>query len=49
MADTAKKIRSDFIRVQEAIVARFTVDDFVRVLPAGTSHVTELVQKKDEQ
>ncbi|TBR07088.1 MAG: fibronectin-binding domain-containing protein [Candidatus Nitrosotenuis sp.] len=49
MADTAKKIRSDFVRVQEDIVARFTVDDFVRVLPAGTSHVTEVVQKKDEQ
>lgn len=41
MADVAKRLRTDFIRLQEGIAKHFTVDDFVRVLPAGTSQVIE--------
>lgn len=48
MPDVAKKLRADFIRIQEDIAKQFTVDDYVRVLPAGTSHVVEIVQSKVE-
>jgi predicted ribosome quality control (RQC) complex YloA/Tae2 family protein len=48
MPDVAKKLRADFIRIQEDIAKQFTVDDYVRVLPAGTSHVAEIVQSKVE-
>jgi predicted ribosome quality control (RQC) complex YloA/Tae2 family protein len=48
MPDVAKKLRADFIRIQEDIAKQFTVDDYVRVLPAGTSHVVEIIQSKVE-
>ncbi|MEM3143875.1 MAG: NFACT RNA binding domain-containing protein, partial [Candidatus Nitrosotenuis sp.] len=48
MPDVAKKLRADFIRLQEDIAKQFTVDDYVRVLPAGTSHIVEIVQSKVE-
>lgn len=46
MPDVAKKLRSDFIKLEEDIAKNFTVDDYVRVLPAGQSHVTEVVHSK---
>ena len=45
MPDVAKKLRTDFIRLQEDIAKHFTIDDYVRVLPAGTSHITEVQNK----
>lgn len=41
MADIAKKIKSKFLSLKEDIVKPINVDDFVRVLPAGKSHIVE--------
>ena len=42
MVDAAKKIRMEFSRKYEKITKQITVDDFVRVLPAGKSQVKEI-------
>jgi len=39
--DIAKKIRTEFIKMKGEIVKNINLDDFVRVLPAGKSHVVE--------
>ncbi len=44
MVDTAKKIRLEFLRLEEGITNQISIDDFVRVLPAGQSQVTDLGQ-----
>lgn len=41
MTDAAKKIKSEFVNMKGDIVKSISLDDFVRVLPAGESHVTE--------
>ena len=41
MSDTAKKIRLEFLRLAEDIAKKITIDDFVRVLPAGQSQIKE--------
>ena len=41
MTDVAKKIRLEFIKMNETITKQISIDDFVRVLPAGKSHITE--------
>jgi predicted ribosome quality control (RQC) complex YloA/Tae2 family protein len=41
-ADTAKKIKIEFLKMNEEIVKPLSIDEFVRVLPAGKSHVTEV-------
>ncbi len=41
MTDVAKKIKSKFAEINEEIVKSISIDDFVRVLPAGKSHVVE--------
>jgi hypothetical protein len=42
MVDTAKKIRLEFLKLEEEIAKKITIDDFVRVLPAGASQITEV-------
>jgi len=42
MADAAKKIRIEFLKLEEEITKNITIDDFVRVLPAGKSQIKEL-------
>ena len=42
MVDAAKKIRMEFSRKYEKITKQITIDDFVRVLPAGKSQVKEI-------
>lgn len=42
MADVAKKIRLEFLKMREDVAKKITVDDFVRVLPAGNSQVKEV-------
>ncbi len=37
----AKKIKSEFGKLKGEIVKNISLDEFVRVLPAGESHVTE--------
>lgn len=49
MPDVAKRLRSEFIRLEEDIAKHFTIDDYVRVLPAGESHVAEVVLTKVDQ
>ena len=41
MVDVAKKIKKEFSKVKENIVKEISVDEFVRVLPAGESHIIE--------
>jgi hypothetical protein len=41
MTDCAKRIRMEFIKLQEDIAKQFDIDDYVRVLPSGESHITE--------
>lgn len=41
MTDVAKKIKSEFVNMKGDAIKLISVDDFVRVLPAGESHVTE--------
>ena len=42
VVDAAKKIKIEFSKTYENIVKQISIDDFVRVLPAGKSHVTEI-------
>ena len=50
MVDTAKKIKLEFIKMKEDVVKSLSIDEFVRVLPAGESHVLEsgLGEQPDE-
>ncbi len=41
MVDVAKKIKKEFSKIEENIVKEISVDEFVRVLPAGESHIVE--------
>ncbi len=43
MAEIAKKIRFEFLKAQaiESVVKSISVDDFVRALPAGKSHIVK--------
>ncbi len=41
MADAAKKIRIEFSKLEEEITKNISIDDFVRVLPAGKSQIKE--------
>lgn len=41
MTDVGKKIKSKFLELNEEIVKSISIDDFIRVLPAGKSHVME--------
>ena len=41
MVDVAKKIRFEFISMNETIAKSFSVDDYVRVLPSGPSRIIE--------
>jgi len=41
MSDVAKKIRADFDKTDEGFKKIFLIDDYVRVLPTGSSKVTE--------
>ncbi|EGP94721.1 ribosome rescue protein RqcH [Nitrosarchaeum koreense] len=42
MVDAAKKIRLEFLKLEEEITKKISIDDFVRVLPAGASQITEI-------
>jgi predicted ribosome quality control (RQC) complex YloA/Tae2 family protein len=48
MTDIAKKLRLEFIKLHEEIAKQFTIDDFVRVLPAGKSHIVDVGLTKIE-
>jgi len=40
-SDVAKKIKTEFIKMEGEIIKNISLDEFVRVLPAGSSHVIE--------
>jgi len=40
-SDVAKKIRTEFIKMKGVVIKNISLDEFVRVLPAGASHVVE--------
>jgi predicted ribosome quality control (RQC) complex YloA/Tae2 family protein len=41
MVDAAKKIKLEFTKMKEGIGKTLSIDDYVRVLPAGKSHIVE--------
>ena len=41
MVDTAKKIKFEFLKLMGSAVKKLSIDEYVRVLPAGASHVVE--------
>ena len=43
MVEVAKKIKLEFLKFKEKeeIVKTISIDDFIRVLPAGESHIVE--------
>ncbi len=47
MASAAKMIKLEFTKVHEEIAKPISLDEFVRVLPAGGSHITELGEGQD--
>ena len=42
MVDAAKKIRIEFLKLNEEITKKISIDDFVRVMPAGKSQIKEV-------
>src|SRR5437867_85174 len=43
MTEIAKKIKLEFLKIseKEEVVKSFSIDDFIRVIPAGDSHIVE--------
>ena len=41
LVNIAKKIRVQFITINEEIGKLFSIDDYVRVLPSGLSHMID--------
>jgi len=41
IADVAKKIKNKFSSIDEKMGKLFDIDDFVRILPTGSSKITE--------
>ena len=42
MVEVAKKIKNEFAKLNEEVTKNISIDDFVRVLPAGKSQVKEI-------
>jgi len=42
MVDVAKKIKIEFSKLEDEITKKISIDDFVRALPAGQSHIKEV-------
>jgi len=42
MVEAAKKIKNEFTKLGEDVAKNISIDDFVRVLPAGKSQVKEI-------
>jgi hypothetical protein len=42
MAECAKKIRIEFLKIFEDITRKINIDEFVRALPAGKSQIKEI-------
>jgi len=46
ISDVAKKIRAEFSQADDKLQKLFMIDDYVRVLPTGSSKITDSVIKK---
>ncbi len=42
MAEAAKKIRLEFLKIFEDITRKISIDEFVRALPPGKSQIKEI-------
>ena len=42
MVDAAKKIRLEFSKIHEEITKKISIDEFVRIMPAGKSQVKDV-------
>jgi hypothetical protein len=42
MVDAAKKIKMEFLKLEDEITKPISIDDFVRALPAGQSQIKEV-------
>lgn len=42
MVDAAKKIKIEFSKIHEEITKKISIDDFVRIMPAGKSQIKEI-------
>ena len=42
MAECAKKVRLEFLKIFEDITKKFNIDEFVRALPPGKSQIKEV-------
>ena len=42
MVDAAKKIRIEFSKMYDEITKKISIDDFVRIMPAGKSQIKEV-------
>ena len=42
MVDAAKKIRIEFSKIYDEITKKISIDDFVRIMPAGKSQIKEV-------
>ena len=42
MVDSAKNIRTEFLKINEQLTKQISLDDFVRVIPAGKSHISDV-------
>ena len=47
--DVAKKIKTEFWKMKGEIIKYISLDEFVRILPAGESHVIEFGMKDDSE
>ena len=47
--DVAKKIRTEFMKMKGGIIKYISLDEFVRILPAGESHVIEFGMRDDSE
>ena len=47
--DVAKKIKTEFWKMKGDVVKYISLDEFVRILPAGESHVIEFGMKDDSE
>lgn len=48
MSDVAKKIRLEFLKINEEITKTISIDEFVRALPAGQSQIKEIGTNHDK-
>jgi len=49
LAEAAKRIRTEFLNMNEDVTKTVPLDDFVRALPSGKSQVKEVGQQKREE